>query len=57
MDHADSCDCFAACAACGTPINICEGHTDDAELAWRLAEHEEGRHDQCHPKSPCRLGI
>lgn len=57
MDHATSCDCFAACAACGTPINICEGHSDDVELTWRLTEHDDGRHEHCHSKSPCRLGI
>jgi hypothetical protein len=41
----------AACPACGSPIDYCQGHGEigDPAGAAILAAHDDGDHTDCHP--------
>lgn len=43
------------CPACGDPIDYCQGHgrIGDPLGYGILRNHEQGRHDACHPFSDC----
>lgn len=45
------------CPACGKSIDFCESHTikDDLVGYGVLQNHDDGKHEGCHPLSECRF--
>lgn len=45
------------CPACGDVIDYCSGHGSlgDPDGARVLALHDDGDHDECHPRSDCKF--
>lgn len=41
----------SSCPVCGEPIDYCQGHGEigDPFGAAILADHDDGKHEQCHP--------